>query len=179
MSTATQLIQKSAISRKASVISVPVYQTATVFRDAPKGEDRLYRTSANLPLTKLNKIISNLDQGNIGVIFGSGSTLNSLVHLLQPGNEVIGIDALRTYTTIEKHGIKVKYVDPLRVDNVFNLASSETRLIWIETHGSALKISEIAAVVSQQKPNDINCAWIALLLEQSYNCFVRWELTAS
>jgi len=139
MSTATQLIHSFGKTRNTSDISVPVYQALKVNQNNANGTDRMYRTRGNLPIAKLNHIVTRLDDGIVGIAFGSGvSTLHSLVSLLNSGNEVIAVDVSKVSGDyFEKYGIKVKYIQSSSVQNIFNLTTKETRLIWIETPASS------------------------------------------
>ncbi len=162
MSTATQLIHSIPVDEQTGAISVPIYQTSTFVQEAPgvnKGYD--YARTGNPTRATLENIIAELEQGKVGIAFGSGlAAIDSVLKLLKAGDEVLAVDdiyggAFRLFTHIyEKFGITVNYVDTTNTENVFNAVTEKTKLIWIETPTNpTLKISDIAAIAKIAKAN--------------------------
>lgn len=162
MSTATQLIHSIPVDEQTGAISVPIYQTSTFVQEAPgvnKGYD--YARTGNPTRATLENIIAQLEQGKVGIAFGSGlAAIDSVLKLLKAGDEILAVDdiyggAFRLFTHIyEKFGITVNYVDTTNVENVFNAITAKTKLIWIETPTNpTLKISDIAAIAKIAKAN--------------------------
>lgn len=161
---ATQLIHSIPVDELTGAISVPIYQTSTFVQEAPginKGYD--YARTNNPTRAALEKIIAELEDGEVGAAFGSGlAAIDSVVKLLESGDEIVAVDdiyggAYRQFTHIfQKFGIKVNYVDTTKVENVFNAINPKTKMIWIETPTNpTLKISDIAAIAKVSKMD--NC----------------------
>lgn len=159
---ATQLIHSIPVDELTGAISVPIYQTSTFVQEAPgvnKGYD--YARTGNPTRATLENIIAKLENGTVGVAFGSGlAAIDSVIKLLEAGDEILAVDdiyggAFRLFTHIyQKFGIKVNYVDTTNVENVFNAVTPKTKLIWIETPTNpTLKISDIAAIAKIAKAN--------------------------
>ena len=73
----------------------------------------------------METIIAKLEEGSVGVAFGSGlAAIDAVVKLLKSGDEILAVDdiyggAFRLFTHIyEKFGIKVNYTDTTKVENV-------------------------------------------------------------
>ena len=152
---ATQLIHSIPVDPLTGAISVPIYQTSTFVQDAPgvnKGFD--YARTGNPTRATLEDIIVKLENGTVGVAFGSGlAAIDAVIKLLESGDEILAVDdiyggAFRLFTHIyEKFGVKVNYVDTTNIENVFNAVTPKTKLIWIETPTNpTLKISDIEAI---------------------------------
>ena len=152
---ATQLIHSIPVDPLTGAISVPIYQTSTFVQDAPgvnKGFD--YARTGNPTRATLEDIIAKLENGTVGVAFGSGlAAIDAVIKLLESGDEILAVDdiyggAFRLFTHIyEKFGVKVNYVDTTNIENVFNAVTPKTKLIWIETPTNpTLKISDIEAI---------------------------------
>jgi len=162
MSNATQLIHSIPTDRLTGSLSVPIYQTSTFVQEAPgvnKGYD--YARTNNPTRATLENIIAELENGKIGVAFGSGlAAIDAVIKLLKSGDEILAVDdiyggAFRLFTHVyEKFGIKVNYVDTTNAENVFNAITPNTRLIWLETPTNpTLKVSDIAAIAKIAKAN--------------------------
>src|SRR6187431_245712 len=119
MSTATQLIHSIPVDPQTGAISVPIYQTSTFVQEAPgvnKGYD--YARTGNPTRATLEDIIAKLENGTVGVAFGSGlAAIDAVLKLLKTGDEILAVDdiyggAFRLFTHIyQKFGITVNYVD--------------------------------------------------------------------
>src|SRR5205814_2720377 len=136
MSNATQLIHSIPVDELTGAISVPIYQTSTFVQEAPginKGFD--YARTNNPTRFTLEQIIARLENGSVGIAFGSGlAAIDSILKLLRSGDEIVAVDdiyggAFRLFTQVyEKFGIKVTYVDTSKTENVFNAINANTRL---------------------------------------------------
>ncbi|HMK27971.1 MAG TPA: PLP-dependent aspartate aminotransferase family protein [Chitinophagaceae bacterium] len=152
---ATQLIHSIPVDELTGAISVPIYQTSTFVQEAPginKGYD--YARTGNPTRATLEDIIAKLENGSVGVAFGSGlAAIDAVIKLLETGDEILAVDdiyggAFRLFTHIyQKFGIQVNYTDTTTIENVFNAVTPKTKLIWIETPTNpTLKISDIEAI---------------------------------
>ena len=162
MSNATQLIHSIPVDELTGAISVPIYQTSTFIQEAPgvnKGYD--YARTGNPTRATLEQIIAKLENGSVGVAFSSGlAAIDAVLKLLQAGDEIVAVDdiyggAFRLFTQVyQKFGIKVTYVDTSKVENVFDVITEKTKLIWLETPTNpTLKISDISAIAKVAKAN--------------------------
>ena len=73
MSNATQIIHSIPVDAQTGAIAVPIYQTSTFVQEAPgvnKGYD--YARTSNPTRATLETIIAQLEEGSVGVAFGSG-----------------------------------------------------------------------------------------------------------
>ena len=159
---ATQLIHSIPVDPLTGAIAVPIYQTSTFVQEAPgvnKGYD--YARTGNPTRATLEDIIAKLENGAVGVAFGSGlAAIDAVIKLLEAGDEILAVDdiyggAFRLFTHIyQKFGITVNYVDTTNAENVFNAVTPKTKLIWIETPTNpTLKISDIEAIAKIAKAN--------------------------
>jgi cysteine-S-conjugate beta-lyase len=154
MSNATQIIHSIPVDPLTGAVSVPIYQTSTFVQEAPgvnKGYD--YARTGNPTRHTLENVIAQLEEGKVGIAFGSGlAAIDSVLKLLQSGDEILAVDdiyggAFRLFTHYQKFGINVNYVDTTNAENVFNAITPKTKLIWIETPTNpTLKVSDIAAI---------------------------------
>jgi cystathionine beta-lyase len=162
MSNATQLIHSIPVDELTGAISVPIYQTSTFVQEAPgvnKGFD--YARTGNPTRATLEQIIAQLENGSVGIAFGSGlAAIDAILKLLQSGDEIVAVDdiyggAFRLFTQVyQKFGIKVNYVDTSNVENVFEAVTEKTKLIWLETPTNpTLKISDIEAIAKVARAN--------------------------
>jgi len=162
MQDSTKLIHSIPVDELTGAISVPIYQTSTFVQEAPginKGYD--YARSGNPTRAALESIVAELEEGTVGLAFGSGlAAIDAVLKLLKSGDEIIAVDdiyggAFRLFTQVyEKFGITVHYVDATHPENIFNAITPNTRLIWIETPTNpTLKIADIQAIAVIAKSN--------------------------
>ena len=149
---ATKIIHSIPSDPLTGAISVPVYQTSTFIQEAPgvnKGFD--YARSNNPTRKVLEDVVAKLEGGHSGFAFATGlAAIDSVLKLLSAGDEIIAVDdiyggAYRLFTHVyEKLGIKVHYVDTTDAENVANVISSNTKIVWIESPTNpTLKVSDI------------------------------------
>ncbi|HNB17718.1 MAG TPA: aminotransferase class I/II-fold pyridoxal phosphate-dependent enzyme [Candidatus Obscuribacter sp.] len=151
----TQLLHALPIDPLTGAISVPVYQTATFVQEGPgehKGFD--YARSNNPTRQVLEDLIAQLEGGVRGLAFASGlAAIDCVLKLQKAGDEIVAVDdiyggAFRLFTHVyEKFGIKIHYVDTTDADNLLDVLSPRTRLVWLESPTNpTLKISDIARI---------------------------------
>jgi cystathionine beta-lyase/cystathionine gamma-synthase len=136
-------------------IMTPIYQTSTYVQSAPgKHKGYEYARSQNPTRHALETALACCENGRHGLCFSSGvAATDAVLHLLEPGNEVIcGNDmyggTYRLFTKVyEKMGIRFHFIpmqDPAHVKAHVN---ANTRLIWVETPTNPLmNIVDIAAL---------------------------------
>lgn len=152
---ATKIIHSIPSDPLTGAISVPVYQTSTFIQDAPgvnKGFD--YARSNNPTRKVLEDVVAQLEGGDGAFAFATGlAAIDAVLKLLSAGDEIIAVDdiyggAYRLFTHVyEKLGVKVHYVDTTIAENVANIISSKTKLVWIESPTNpTLKVSDIQEI---------------------------------
>lgn len=145
-------------------IMTPIYQTSTYVQEAPgvhKGYE--YARSQNPTRQALEEAVAEIENGQYGLVFGSGvAATDSVMKLLQPGDEVIAANDMyggtyRLFTKIyEKFGIKFHYVNMQDADNIKAYINDNTQLIWTETPTNPLmNITDIAAVAAISKAHNL------------------------
>src|ERR1051326_5072397 len=107
-------------------IMTPIFQTSTYVQAAPgKNKGYEYARSQNPTRTALENALAIVENGKHALAFSSGvAATDSVIKLLQPGNEVIAANDMyggtyRLFTKIfERFGIKFIFVDTSHVENV-------------------------------------------------------------
>lgn len=136
-------------------IMTPIYQTSTYVQAAPgdhKGYE--YARTQNPTRRVLEQNLAALENGADGICFGSGlAAMDAVLKLLRSGDEVISTNDLYggSYRLIKKifepFGLKSKFIDMTRIENLEKAISPDTKLIWIETPTNPLlNIVDIKAV---------------------------------
>ena len=136
-------------------IMTPIYQTSTYVQTAP-GEHKGYEYSRthNPTRTALQNALAALENGKHGLCFSSGmASIDAMVKLLQPGDEVVSTNDLyggtyRLFTKIfEGFGVKFHFVDMGDLKNVEAAINPKTKLIWAETPTNPMvRIIDIAGL---------------------------------
>jgi cystathionine beta-lyase/cystathionine gamma-synthase len=156
MKQATKFIHAGTVPDPSTgAIMTPIYQTSTYVQEAPgKNKGFEYARSQNPTRQALEEALATIENGKFGLAFGSGvAATDAVIKLLEPGDEVIAASDMyggtyRLFTKIfEKFGIRFLYTDTTSTDNINNLISEKTKLIWLETPTNPLmNISDIEAV---------------------------------
>ncbi len=141
-------------------IMTPIYQTSTYVQAAP-GDHKGYEYSRthNPTRTALQNALAALENGTHGLCFSSGmASIDAMVKLLQPGDEVISTNDLyggtyRLFTKIfERFGVKFHFVDMGDLKNVEAAVTANTKLIWAETPTNPLlRIIDLAGLAAIAK----------------------------
>ena len=143
----------------------PVFFTSTYAQSSPgthKGYE--YSRAANPTRTALENNFAAIENGTHGFAFSSGlSAIDCVLKLLNPGDEVIAGDDLyggsyRMFTRLfDKYGLKFQFVDMTSVENVSNVVTDKTKLVWLETPTNPLmKIADIEEIAKAVKKIDEN-----------------------
>lgn len=136
-------------------IMTPIYQTSTYVQAAPgdhKGYE--YARTQNPTRRVLEQNLAALENGADGICFGSGlAAMDAVLKLLKSGDEVVSTNDLYggSYRLIKKifepFGLKSKFIDMTRIEELEKAISPDTKLIWIETPTNPLlSIVDIKAV---------------------------------
>ena len=138
----TKTIHGGQIKEKAyGAVMPPIYQTSTYSQKSP-GEHSGYEYSRTQNPTRhaLERSIASLENAKYGLAFSSGlSAIDAIVKLFSPGDEIISTNDLYggSYRLFEKvfkkFGLKFVFTDLRNLNEIENLISSKTKLIWVET----------------------------------------------
>jgi len=149
-------------------IMTPIYQTSTFVQETPgKHKGFEYARTGNPTRQALEKNIAGIESGKFGICFSSGiSAVSSVISMLKPGDEVIASNDLYGGTNrlfnkfFSKYNIIFKYFDFQNLEQIKDLISTKTRLVWIETPTNPLmQIIDIKKVsIFLQKYSNIKFA---------------------
>ena len=138
----TKTIHGGQIKEKAyGAVMPPIYQTSTYSQKSP-GEHCGYEYSRTQNPTRhaLERSIASLENAKYGLAFSSGlSAIDAIMKLFSPGDEIISTNDLYggSYRLFEKvfkkFGLKFVFTDLRNLNEIENLISSKTKLIWVET----------------------------------------------
>lgn len=141
-------------------IMTPIFQTSTYVQEAPgKNKGFEYARSQNPTRQALETALAAIENGRFGLAFSSGvAATDAVIKLLEPGDEVIAANDMyggtyRLFTKVfEKYGIKFRYVDTTKLENLSGAVSAKTKLIWLETPTNPLmNITDIAGAAEISK----------------------------
>jgi cystathionine beta-lyase/cystathionine gamma-synthase len=141
-------------------IMTPIYQTSTYVQEAPgvnKGFE--YARSQNPTRKALEEAVAIIENGQYGLVFGSGvAATDALMRLFKPGDEIICSSDMyggtyRLFSKIyEPYGFKFVYVDTADAAKVKASINENTKLLWIETPTNPLmNITDINAMANMAK----------------------------
>jgi cystathionine gamma-lyase len=133
-------------------VNVPIFQTSTYAQTAPgvhKGYD--YSRTDNPTRTALQNALASLEEAKFGLAFSSGMGAATTVMLLfKQGDHVVSSSDVYggTYRlfkrVLEQFGLTFSFVDTSNLKEIEQAATSQTRLIWIESPTNPLlKITDI------------------------------------
>ena len=138
----TKTIHGGQIKEKAyGAVMPPIYQTSTYSQKSP-GQHSGYEYSRTQNPTRhaLERSIASLENAKYGLAFSSGlSAIDAIMKLFSPGDEIISTNDLYggSYRLFEKvfkkFGLKFVFTDLRNLNEIENLISSKTKLIWVET----------------------------------------------
>lgn len=137
---------------KTGAVAVPIYQSAT-FAHPELGQSTGFDYSRLKNPTRdyLEQLVASLDHAEFGFAFNCGmAAITALFDTFEPGTHIICSDDLyggteRLFNTIgKKLGFKTTYTDTSDLKNIENAATSDTKIIYIETPSNPLmKITDI------------------------------------
>ena len=146
-------------------VNVPVFLTSTFAQKSPgqliSGYE--YSRGANPTRQALEDSLASIENGARGLAFGSGlAAIDCVLKLLNPGDEVIAVDDLyggsyRMFTRLfEKYQLKFTFIGFDNVEQLENVITDKTKLIWLETPTNPLmKLVDIKMVTDTVKGKDI------------------------
>jgi cystathionine beta-lyase len=165
MSFATKLLHFGAeIDPATGASSVPLYQASTFHHfDIDGNQEYDYTRSGNPTRQALENYIALLEGGVRGFAFSSGmAAISSAFMLLSAGDHVICTEDVyggtyRLLTTImNRMNVETTFVDMTDLEQVKAALRPNTKAVFMETPSNpTLKITDIAAVTSWAKANDL------------------------
>ena len=145
-------------------VNVPVFLTSTFAQKSPGQHSGYeYSRAANPTRQALEDSLASIENGSVGLAFGSGlAAIDCVLKLLNPGDEVLAVDDLyggtyRMFTRLfEKYQLKFNFISFNDVKEIQDALTDKTRLIWLETPTNPLmKLVDIKSVCDLVKGKDI------------------------
>ena len=145
-------------------IMTPIFQTSTYVQSAPgvhQGYE--YARTHNPTRSVLEHNLAALENGKTGLCYASGlAAMDALLKLFNPGDEILSTNDLyggsyRLLTKVyERFGLKSRFIDMSRPEELAEQISEQTKLLWIETPTNPmLNIIDIEAVCAIAKEKGI------------------------
>ncbi len=148
-------------------VMTPIFQTSTYVQQSPgKHKGYEYSRGENPTREALEKAFASIENGSHGLAFASGlAATDCVLRLFNSGDHIIAGDDLyggsyRMFTQLfKKYGLKFSFVDMNNPENVANVITDSTKLIWLETPTNPLlKVADIAAITAIAKTRNITTA---------------------
>ena len=146
-------------------VMTPIYQTSTYMQDGVgKARDGYeYSRTKNPTRLALENCLAALEGGGYGLAFSSGMAATDTVlrlvdsgaHVLA-GNDVYGGTFRLFDKVLSRYGLMFNFINTTDPENIAELLTPQTRLVWLETPTNPLlSISDIHAVaeILQLHPN--------------------------
>ena len=160
----TKVIHGGQIKEKGyGAVMPPIYQTSTYAQTKP-GEHQGYEYSRthNPTRTALENSIASIENGKHGLAFSSGlAAIDAVLKLFEPGDEIISTNDLyggsyRLFDKVfKKFGLNFIFSDLQDIDQVSELITEKTKMIWVETPTNPMMnlidIKSIAELSKQHK----------------------------
>ncbi|NDY96123.1 cystathionine gamma-synthase [Wenzhouxiangella limi] len=137
-------------------IMTPIYTTSTYVQASPGDHQGYEYSRTHNPTRKAwEACIADLEDGVAGFAFASGmAAVDTLMHLLEPGDQVLTVDDLyggtwRLFERVRRRssGLDFDFIDMTDLDRVRNAIMPKTRMIWVETPTNPmLTVIDIAAL---------------------------------
>ena len=147
---------------------VPVYQTVTYTQDAI-GSNRgfEYSRSANPTRAALESCLASLEGARFGLAYASGmAAIAGAMQLVRAGDHVVVADDLyggsyRLFTRVlPDYGVRFRYVDATRPEEIAKALEPATRMLWIESPTNPmLRIVDVAACAALARSHG---AWLVV-----------------
>ena len=113
-----------------------------------------YGRQLNPTVTALQKRITKMEHGRASVAFATGmaAITSTMLTLLKSGDHLIASAFLfgntnSFFTTLERFGIEVSFVDATDVSNVAAAVKDNTRIVFVETIANpATQVADLEAI---------------------------------
>jgi len=145
----------------------PIYMVSTFRQTDPEIKDKyVYTRLGNPTIERLEKKIAALEEGGYAIATASGmAAIDTVLRLLKPGDEIITMESLYATTinlmktTYSRYGVKVKFTDLTKTENLLGNISRETKMIYFETPTNPLlkivDIEEVCKIVKDESSEAI------------------------
>jgi len=144
----------------------PIYMVSTFRQLDPEITDKyVYTRLGNPTIERLEEKLALLEEGKYAIATSSGmAAIDTVFRLLKPGEEIITIETLYATTinllktVYSQYGVKVKFIDLSKIENLENEINEKTKMIYFETPTNPLlKIVDIRGVceISKERKEDI------------------------
>lgn len=144
----------------------PIYMVSTFRQLDPEITDKyVYTRLGNPTIERLEEKLTLLEEGKYAIATSSGmAAIDTVFRLLKPGEEIITIETLYATTinllktVYSQYGVKVKFIDLSKIENLENEINEKTKMIYFETPTNPLlKIVNIKGVceISKERKEDI------------------------
>ena len=161
---ATKQIHVGKHENSAGALTTPIYQTSTFeFASVEQGGRRfagqedgyIYTRLGNPTVTAVEEKVAALEGGEaaLGTAAGMGAISSALWSSVVAGDEIVASDTLYGCTFallnhgMTKFGVKVKFVDMAKLENVKAALTPATKVVYLETPcNPTLKVVDIAEV---------------------------------
>lgn len=150
--------------KETGAVNVPIYQTST-YKQEEIGVNKGYEYSrtGNPTRAALEKLISDLEEGNNGFAFASGmAAITAVIMLFKSGDKILISNNVYggTFRVLDKifnnFNIKYKMIDMTDIKNVESSIDEEVKAIFIESPTNPLMdITDIKAVSDIAKKNGL------------------------
>jgi len=154
---------------RTGAVVVPISLATTFYQESPGKMQTGYEYGrTNNPTRQAyEECIAKLENGKHGLAFSSGmAATTTLVHLLRPGDEIIGVDDIYGGTNRYFNRVAAPFsnliitLSPLNdIDAFKNQISEKTKMIWLETPTNptlkVIDIQSIATAAHEVNPNII------------------------
>ncbi len=137
-------------------IMTPIYTTSTYVQASPGDHQGYEYSRTHNPTRKAwEACIADLEDGVAGFAFASGmAAVDTLMHLLEPGDQVLAVDDLyggtwRLFERVRRRssGLRFDFIDMTDLERVRSAITPKTRMIWVETPTNPmLTVIDIAAL---------------------------------
>ncbi|MEE4637732.1 MAG: cystathionine gamma-synthase [Wenzhouxiangella sp.] len=137
-------------------IMTPIYTTSTYVQASPGDHQGYEYSRTHNPTRKAwEACIADLEDGSAGFAFASGmAAVDTLMHLLAPGDHVLAVDDLyggtwRLFERVRRRssGLDFDFIDMTDLGRVRDAITPRTRMVWVETPTNPmLTVIDIAAV---------------------------------
>lgn len=142
----------------------PVYQSVTFtlpFAGGTNGFD--YSRTGNPTRTSLERQLAALENGSYACAFGSGmAAIAGAVSVLSSGDHIVAARDVyggthRLFTRVlARYGIDVTFVDTSNLDATWGAATTQTKMLWLETPSNPLlRICDITSLARRKPPGVI------------------------
>ncbi len=160
----------------------PIYQTSTFAveksDDYQKFIDEvedfyIYSRYGNPTVREVERKLALIENADDAILFSSGMSAitTTILSFIESGDELISLSSIYGVTyrffrdQMPKFGVKVKFIDIEDVDNIKNLITDKTRLIYFETPvNPTTRIVEIEKIVNEARGKE----WILTVIDNTF-----------